>query len=539
MLTDAMLPVGPPPFQVGGPPLLVGTMGPRTVRSAAAWADGLAGFTLDLDVAMTSALYDVARAAWSEAGRPAPLLTTSFWVALAPSPSAVPEARAQVHRHLRHYMNWLPPALVDAMAPTTGFAGTAAELRDLLRRLEDIGTDEVHVIPTSSDVAFVDAGRRAGRSTSNSVSGPLPQGYNTHLVGRTLSYSERRGEGSDVVEAGVVPREVAAHPVGEVAEAAVQLGRALLGGAADRERVDHRVVDQLDHRRDSRRLGQRVELGLEVAPALDVEDRAGTPAWSRRTPAARARPAVAAASCSAVRPMATIACGWTANAAGSVRRASPSSTAGRVRSRTCRWLWNGITSSPSATSAAVRVITGPSAPSSTGGGPHSSRAGDERRRHQRVPGVLAAEVEPGAVLPGAEDRLHREHDLAHPGGRRAPRGAVPVLDVRPDLRAEPQPEPAAAHPLEVVRGVREVHRRARHRDRDVGHQVGLDPRRRGRGERQEHVVRPLEGEQPGRPGIDQLAGPDGGALGRDVELQVEEHGRKVVPRHAGAVRFGG
>ncbi len=156
MLTDATLPVGPPPFQVGGPPLLVGTMGPRTVRSAAAWADGLAGFTLDLDVAMTSALYDVARAAWSEAGRPAPLLTTSFWVALAPSPSAVPEARAQVHRHLRHYMNWLPPALVDAMAPTTGFAGTAAELRDLLRRLEDIGTDEVHLIPTTSDVAFVD-----------------------------------------------------------------------------------------------------------------------------------------------------------------------------------------------------------------------------------------------------------------------------------------------------------------------------------------------------------------------------------------------
>ena len=155
-LTEATLPVGPPPFQAGGPPLLVGTMGPRTVRSAAAWADGLAGFTLDLDVAASSALYDVARAAWSEAGRPAPLLTTSFWVALASSPATVPEARAQVHRHLRHYMNWLPPSLVDAMAPTTGFAGTATDLRDLLRRLEDIGTDEVHVIPTSSDLSLVD-----------------------------------------------------------------------------------------------------------------------------------------------------------------------------------------------------------------------------------------------------------------------------------------------------------------------------------------------------------------------------------------------
>ena len=53
-------------------------------------------------------------------------------------------------------MNWLPASLVDAMAPTTGFAGTVADLRDLLHRLEDVGTDEVHVIPTSSDVAFVE-----------------------------------------------------------------------------------------------------------------------------------------------------------------------------------------------------------------------------------------------------------------------------------------------------------------------------------------------------------------------------------------------
>ena len=163
--TGAARPVGPSPLQDGGPPLLVGTMGPKTVRAAAPWASGLAGFTLDLDVASISALYDVARTAWSEAGRPAPLLTTSFWVALAPSPSAVPDARAQVHRHLRHYMNWLPPELVDAMAPTTGFAGTVDDLRDLLRRLEDVGTDEVHVIPTSSDISLVEqVAELAGRS---------------------------------------------------------------------------------------------------------------------------------------------------------------------------------------------------------------------------------------------------------------------------------------------------------------------------------------------------------------------------------------
>jgi hypothetical protein len=38
------------------------------------------------------------------------------------------------------------------MAPTTGWAGTRAELADTLKRFEAIGTDEVYLIPTSSNV---------------------------------------------------------------------------------------------------------------------------------------------------------------------------------------------------------------------------------------------------------------------------------------------------------------------------------------------------------------------------------------------------
>ncbi|MBJ7357694.1 LLM class flavin-dependent oxidoreductase [Nocardioides sp.] len=152
-VTEAMRPVGPPPLQPGGPSLLVGTMGPRTIRSAAAWADGLAGVTLDLDVAGVSSLFALARDAWADAGRGTPRLTTSFWFALDDGDGS---AREQVHRHLRHYMNWLPVSLVDAMAPTTGFAGTEAELRDLLLRFADAGADEVHLIPTSADVSQVE-----------------------------------------------------------------------------------------------------------------------------------------------------------------------------------------------------------------------------------------------------------------------------------------------------------------------------------------------------------------------------------------------
>ncbi|CPR09913.1 flavin-dependent oxidoreductase [Mycobacterium bohemicum DSM 44277] len=147
-LTDSVLPVGPSPVQPGGPPLLVGSIGPKTIRRAAAWADGLAGITLDLDVAQQNELFDVARDAWAQAGKPKPHLATSFWFAFGP-----PErARSQVHRHLRHYMNWIPAEYVDAMAPTTGWAGSEDELLGVLRKFEEIGTDELQLIPTSSDI---------------------------------------------------------------------------------------------------------------------------------------------------------------------------------------------------------------------------------------------------------------------------------------------------------------------------------------------------------------------------------------------------
>lgn len=147
-LTDSVLPVGPAPVQPGGPPLLVGTIGPKTVRSAASWADGMAGTILDLDTAKQNELFDVARTAWADAGKPAPHLATSFWFALGERD----EARAQVHSHLRRYMNWIPAEYVDAMAPVTGFAGTEDELLAVLDGFAGIGTDEVHLIPTSSDL---------------------------------------------------------------------------------------------------------------------------------------------------------------------------------------------------------------------------------------------------------------------------------------------------------------------------------------------------------------------------------------------------
>ena len=147
-VTDSVVAVGPAPVQPGGPRLLVGTIGPKTLRSAAAWADGLAGITLDLDVAKQDELFEVGRTAWADIGKPRPHLATSFWFALGEQS----DARAQIHRHLRHYMNWIPAEFVDAMAPSTGWAGSEEALAGVLRQFAAIGTSEVHLIPTSSDL---------------------------------------------------------------------------------------------------------------------------------------------------------------------------------------------------------------------------------------------------------------------------------------------------------------------------------------------------------------------------------------------------
>jgi hypothetical protein len=89
---------------------------------------------------------NLARKEWREAGKPPPKITSAFWYALGDG------AREQVQRHLRHYFNWIEPSALEAMLPTTGFAGSPGQLKDVLRRFEDLGFDEVHLIPTTSDV---------------------------------------------------------------------------------------------------------------------------------------------------------------------------------------------------------------------------------------------------------------------------------------------------------------------------------------------------------------------------------------------------
>ena len=298
------------------------------------------------------------------------------------------------------------------------------------------------------------------------------------------------------------------------------------------EGPEHGVVDAAGHLLPPARLGQRVELGLEVTPPLDLEHR---PVGGRRGVEGQEPPTG--------RPgRLQLLLGATAadddlaghGEVGPLRarrgpgpRRWPAGSAGR----SARPVLNGITRRPSATSAARRTIWGPSPPRATGGMPEGVRARVEHRRHQGVGGELAPEVERLAGLPGGEDGPQRADQLPHAGDGPVEGGAVPLLHLGPDLGAETQGEPTPGQQLEVIGLVGQLDGIAGEGDGHVGGQLQSGGGPGGQDQRREHVVGALEGEGPVHPELLEAAGVVGGVL-EPGELGVDLH-RSMFPSRNG------
>src|SRR5262245_11240166 len=140
-------PVGPAPLQPGGPKLLVGAMGPQAIRRAAAWADGLYGWSMDSSAAPVKRQFDAARAAWRAAGRSTPLrLVTGFWYSLAD------DAQAKLERYVYEYL------LVTGEAGARAAAGAmkASSPAAILDAIEAEGADECLLVPATLELAEVE-----------------------------------------------------------------------------------------------------------------------------------------------------------------------------------------------------------------------------------------------------------------------------------------------------------------------------------------------------------------------------------------------
>src|SRR5689334_12741837 len=66
---DGADPVGPECVQPGGPIILAGAMGPKAMRRAARWADGISGFSIAGDAEEIATVGELADRCWAEAGR--------------------------------------------------------------------------------------------------------------------------------------------------------------------------------------------------------------------------------------------------------------------------------------------------------------------------------------------------------------------------------------------------------------------------------------------------------------------------------------
>lgn len=145
VVENATRPVEPRPLQAGGPPLLAGVLMPQAIARVAKWADGITGFSFGPSREDVEMRFEGARAAWRDAGREkAPYLATGFWFALGSDPDE------QVASYLERYLGFMGPDAGRALAPNIQSKSPGA-LRDALKMCQDLGADEVLLVPTSSD----------------------------------------------------------------------------------------------------------------------------------------------------------------------------------------------------------------------------------------------------------------------------------------------------------------------------------------------------------------------------------------------------
>lgn len=135
---------GPRSPQGANIPLYAGAMGPKAIARAVKWADGIYGCSMPGDREGHQQVFDLAREAWSAAGRPGkPYLMGSFWYSLAPD--AERELKAYVH----NYMKYMGPDIAGFMRDAMTRHNKDA-IREAIENVRAAGADELLLVPATA-----------------------------------------------------------------------------------------------------------------------------------------------------------------------------------------------------------------------------------------------------------------------------------------------------------------------------------------------------------------------------------------------------
>jgi len=151
VLPKALRIVEPLPVQPGGPKILVGAIGPKSIAAAAGYADGLSGFSMLATLDDIRQSFDQFNAAWKAAGRPLtgegkPRLIASFWYGIDN------KGKEGLEAHLTRYMNFMPKDLSSYLIPVSGFRGSLHELKTFIDEIRKLGADDVILAPTNTNL---------------------------------------------------------------------------------------------------------------------------------------------------------------------------------------------------------------------------------------------------------------------------------------------------------------------------------------------------------------------------------------------------
>lgn len=143
-------PIGPPPARAGGPELLIGAHSPAAITRVGRWADGYVG---SRGLSELGEKFRQAEASWQAAGRPGrPRLVSLGNFALGPGAAEIGAANVSA------YYSFAPERVPGLVA---GIVTTPEQVREYLRRAEEIGADEVSFSATVPDLEQIERLREA------------------------------------------------------------------------------------------------------------------------------------------------------------------------------------------------------------------------------------------------------------------------------------------------------------------------------------------------------------------------------------------
>ncbi len=139
--------IGPRPVQPGGVPIMAGVMGPKAMRRAAHWADGVYVFSLNGEAADAKRMLDMADAAWREAGRDQPPIKwAGFWYSLAP------DAKNRLRTYVYEYLQVAGEKIASAVAKSMTRC-TPDSVRESMESFAGLGVDQIVLVPATADLA--------------------------------------------------------------------------------------------------------------------------------------------------------------------------------------------------------------------------------------------------------------------------------------------------------------------------------------------------------------------------------------------------